>query len=301
MTQLTLNSSSVSSTEFPGMGEFTYTQTDFEMIASLIYTHAGIVMTREKAMLIFSRYTKLLRARDMRVFADYVELIRTDSTERRVAIEALTTNHTRFFREDHHFTHFERQVRPHLIEKLQAKQRVRMWSAGSSSGEEVYSLTMTMLGRDRQFLHQIASGDMATLATDLAQHVLDTAIRGEYPASAAEDIPPALSELWTRCYGSKLEIVPQVRELIRFRRLNLLDAWPIKNRFDVIFCRNVMIYFDEAEQKRLIEKFYRCLNSEGYLFVGHAESLFGLTDKFKMIHKDNGTAYQRLEISTDRI
>lgn len=272
MTPLALNSGKVSgSAEFPGTGEFTYTQADFETIASLIYAHAGIVMTREKAMLIFSRFTKLLRARDMRVFANYVELIRTDSAERRIAIEALTTNHTRFFREDHHFTHFERQVRPHLIEKLQAKQRVRMWSAGSSSGEEVYSLMMTMLGHDKQFLRQIASGDMATLATDLAQHVLDAAIRGEYPANVADDIPSGLSELWTRIEGSKLVIAPQVRELVRFRRLNLLDAWPIKNRFDVIFCRNVMIYFDEPTKETLIGRFADHLHDGGYLYIGHSE------------------------------
>lgn len=272
MTPALLNPGRVASTaEFPGTGEFTYTQADFEMIASLIYAHAGIVMTREKAMLIFSRFTKLLRARGMRVFAEYVELIRNDSAERRIAVEALTTNHTRFFREDHHFTHFEREVRPHLIEKLQTKQRVRLWSAGSSTGEEVYSLAMTLLGKDKQFLRQIQTGDVAILASDLAQHVLDTASGGEYPAEAVQDIPAAMAEQWTSIRNNRLTIAQPVRDLVRFRRLNLLEPWPIQNRFDVIFCRNVMIYFDEPTKEMLIGRFADHLLDGGYLYIGHSE------------------------------
>lgn len=272
MTPAALNPGRVASTaEFPGTGEFTYTQADFEMIASLIYAHAGIVMTREKAMLIFSRFTKLLRARGMRIFADYIELIRHDSAERRIAVEALTTNHTRFFREDHHFTHFERQVRPHLIEKLQMKQRVRLWSAGSSSGEEVYSLAMTLLGKDKQFLRQIQTGDVAILASDLAQHVLDTATGGEYSSEAAQDIPAAMAEQWTSIKDNKLTIAQPVRDLVRFRRLNLLEPWPIQHHFDVIFCRNVMIYFDEPTKETLIGRFADQLLDGGYLYIGHSE------------------------------
>ncbi len=256
-------------TEFPGTGEFVYTQADFEMISTLIHAHAGIVMPREKAMLIFSRFTKLLRAQGLRSFSDYVEMIRTNSAERKIAIEALTTNHTNFFRESHHFDHFEEQVRSTLIDELRSKQRVRMWSSASSSGEEAYSLAM--MGTNSQLARQILDADIAILATDLAQHCIDAGIKGEYSSASLRDIPKPLAEMWTSNVGSNFLIDKRLRDIVRFRRLNLLDPWPIKQKFDVIFCRNVMIYFDDVTKETLLHRLTDHLAEGGYLYIGHSE------------------------------
>lgn len=258
---------------FGATGEFSYTQSDFETISNLVHAHAGIVMPPEKAMLIFSRLTKLLRQRGITSFKDYVAIIRTDSAERRQAIEALTTNHTFFFREPHHFEHFRSEVRPALIDKLRAGGRVRMWSSASSSGQEVYSLAMTLLGTERSLFQQILGGDIALLATDLAQKVLDEGSRGEYPIEQLREIPSELSNIWTRTTKSSFQIDPRLVNLVRFRRLNLLDAWPIKNRFDVIFCRNVTIYFDEPTKEVLLGRLADQLLPGGILYIGHSERI----------------------------
>lgn len=258
---------------FGATGEFRYSQSDFETISNLVRAHAGIVMPPEKAMLIFSRLTKLLRQRGMTDFKDYIELIRHDSDERRQAIEALTTNHTFFFREPHHFEHFSREVRPTLINRLRAGKRVRMWSSASSSGQEVYSLAMTMLGTDRSQFQQILGGDVALLATDLAQKVLDEGSKGEYPIEQLREIPDDLAGIWTRAGKSSFQIDPRLVNLVRFRRLNLLDAWPIKNRFDVIFCRNVTIYFDEPTKETLLGRLADHLEPGGHLYIGHSERI----------------------------
>ena len=258
---------------FGATGEFRYSQSDFETISNLVRAHAGIVMPPEKAMLIFSRLTKLLRQRGMTDFKDYIELIRHDSEERRQAIEALTTNHTFFFREPHHFEHFSREVRPALINKLRAGKRVRMWSSASSSGQEVYSLAMTMLGTDRSQFQQILGGDLALLATDLAQKVLDEGSKGEYPIEQLREIPDDLAGIWARAGKGSFQIDPRLVNLVRFRRLNLLDAWPIKNRFDVIFCRNVTIYFDEPTKETLLGRLADHLEPGGHLYIGHSERI----------------------------
>ncbi len=260
---------------YPDTGDFVYTRADFDVIAALIHAHAGIVMAPEKAMLVYSRFTKLLRERKLTSFSDYIELIRVDSEERRSAIEALTTNHTRFFREGHHFEHFNDDVRPHLLSKLQRRQRVRMWSAGSSSGEEVYSLTMTLLGSSRDEARHILQSEVAILASDLAQHVLNAAQAGSYAAKDADEIPPALRSNWTQIIGDRMVVDPRLRALVRFRRLNLLDPWPMKQRFDVIFCRNVMIYFDDPTKELLLERFTEQLEPGGTLYIGHSERVIG--------------------------
>lgn len=258
---------------FETTGEFHYSQANFETISHLVHAHAGIVMPPEKAMLIFSRLTKLLRQRGLTDFSDYIEIIRRDSDERRQAIEALTTNHTFFFREPHHFEHFEHDVRPTLIDKLRHGQRVRMWSSASSSGQEVYSLAMTLLGTDKAQFQQILKGDVALLATDLANKVIEEGRKGEYPIEQLGEIPSRYASLWTRVTRSSFQIDPRLLDLVRFRRLNLLDAWPIKNRFDVIFCRNVTIYFDEPTKETLLGRLADHLETGGFLYIGHSERI----------------------------
>jgi chemotaxis protein methyltransferase CheR len=268
--------------QFDGPTEYPYTPKDFAAISKLVHAHSGICLPDSKAMLVYSRLSKRLRENGVATFEDYVELISKDSAERSRAIESMTTNHTKFFREIHHFEHFEQYVRPELIKRLQSGGRVRLWSSASSSGEEPYSLAMTLLGSDRSEAQRICSSDVAMLATDLADHVLQAAEKGVYPANAAEDMPPRLAQLWTSVAGDRLTIAKQVRDLVRFRKLNLLNAWPIKGQFDVIFCRNVMIYFDEPTKELLLKRLCDQLAVGGYLYIGHSERLVGESaDKFR--------------------
>ena len=254
---------------------YPFTRSDFTAIAALVHSHSGIVLAEGKAMLVYSRLTKLLRARGLARFGDYVALLRNDRDERIAAIEALTTNHTKFFRENHHFEHFTDHVRPALLAMAQRRQRVRLWSAGSSSGEEVHSLMMTLLGADANEAQALRNGDVVALASDQNRQVLDTGRRGLYPASAADEIPAALGRLWTRKTADGVQMADGLRELIRFRQLNLLNEWPMRGRFDVIFCRNTMIYFDEPTKARLIARMADQLVPGGYLYIGHSERLVG--------------------------
>jgi len=258
-----------------GAPEIVYTDEDFQAISRMVHAHAGICLPDGKSMLVYSRLTKLVREQSLGNFRDYIALIRNDAAERTRAIEALTTNHTKFFREDHHFTHFEEEVRPKLIARLQQGERVRMWSSAASSGEEIYSLAMVLLGTDRREARRIAEGDLALLATDLSQSVLATGAAGTYPLAAAGDIPEKFIGLWAECRGSSLTIAEELRALVRFRKLNLLTPWPIKGLFDVIFCRNVMIYFDDPTKATLLNRLADQLAPGGYLYIGHSERLVG--------------------------
>lgn len=255
--------------------EIPYTERDFEAISRMVHAHSGICLPEGKAMLVYSRLSRNVREASARSFAEYVELIRKDAGERGRAIEALTTNHTKFFREDHHFVHFEAEVRPVLIERLARRERVRIWSSAASSGEEIYSLAMVLLGTDRREAKAIASGDIALLATDLSENVLTVAREGRYPAIAAADIPDKYHDLWAHRRGGEIEMDRALRDLVRFRKLNLLNPWPINGQFDLILCRNVMIYFDEATKEALLSRLTDQLAPGGYLYIGHSERLVG--------------------------
>jgi chemotaxis protein methyltransferase CheR len=260
---------------FDGANDFVYNKDDFHALSELVYAEAGIVMPEGKAMLIYSRLTKYLRERGVTTFADYIAILNSDPDERRRAIGALTTNHTKFFRENHHFDHFAQNVRPALIRRALTGGRVRMWSAGCSSGEEVYSLTMTLLGEDKANARRIAESDIAILASDLADHVIGTGRAATYPASSADEMPVKLKQNWVVKNGANVTMSDTVRNLVRFRQLNLLGNWPLKGMFDVIFCRNVMIYFDEPTKERLLDRLCAKLQPGGYLYIGHSERLVG--------------------------
>lgn len=271
--------------------EIPYTNADFETISKMVHAHSGICLPEGKAMLVYSRLSKLLRDTGKSSFAEYVALIRNDSAERARAIEALTTNHTKFFREDHHFDHFEREVRKGLIERLQRGERIRMWSSASSSGEEIYSLAMVLLGTDRHMARQILQRDVAMLATDLSQNVLTAGESGLYSASIASDIPRKYADVWTEKVGGDVRVVKDVRDMVRFRKLNLLNPWPIKGQFDVIFCRNVMIYFDEPTKEVLLRRLADQLAPGGFLYIGHSERLLG--DSIGMFRSIGQTIYRK--------
>lgn len=271
---------------FDGNFDFIYNRKDFETISALIYSESGNVLPDRKAMLVYSRLTRRLRERNVTRFEDYIKLIESDPEERRRAVALLTTNHTYFFREDHHFDHFEAEVRPGLVGRALAGEPVRFWSAGCSSGEEVYSLTMTILGDNQTEAQRIMKSDLVLLASDLADHALESAQRAEYPLQAVAPVPDRFRQLWLRTSGDTATIADAVRNMVRFRRLNLLGEWPLRIQFDVIFCRNVMIYFDEPTKATLLERFADHLVPGGHLYIGHSERLFGRAESdFDMVGK----------------
>ena len=248
---------------------------DFDVIARIAYAHAGIVLHPGKRVLVSSRLAKLMRVHSCDDMHAFVSLVANDARVRRSAIEALTTNHTKFFRENHHFQHVTQTFRPIMMDAVRARRRVRLWSAGSSTGEEVYSLTMTLLGSAPAESRAILAGDVALLATDINAQVITVGNRAQYAADGLAEIPPALASAWTERDADGFRVREEARSLVRFRQLNLLDEWPISGTFDAIFCRNTMIYFDAATTERLQCRLAEKLCPGGFLYLGHSERLLG--------------------------
>jgi chemotaxis protein methyltransferase CheR len=270
-----MNLDTAFSDTLPGISPDVYGAEDFRAISDIAYREAGIVLPQGKAMLVYSRIAPLVRDSGCATFGAYVMRIREDAVERQKTICALTTNHTFFYRESHHFDHFRDTVRPQLIRRLEQGGKVRMWSAGCSSGEETWSLAMTLLGPDRQAGLALARRDVRILASDIATHALNKAVAARYRAEDLKPVPDPLRAAWTTRDGDEAEIAPELRGLVRFRSLNLLGDWPMHGRFDVIFCRNVMIYFDNPTKERLVARFAGMLDPDGTLYVGHSERVTG--------------------------
>ena len=276
----------------PGVSPQLYSRSDFDRIAALVHKEAGIVLSQRKAMLAYSRLAPLVRATSATRFADYLDRIEHEPALKTRTIAALTTNHTYFNREPHHYEHFETKVRPSLLAKANAGQPVRIWSAGCSSGEEIWTLMMVLLGSDRGKGNAIASDNIIALASDLADHAVNAAQAGRYPLDAMDAVPGALRNLWCTREEDALSIGPEPRRLVRFRQLNLLHPWPFEGLFDVIFCRNVMIYFDDPTKERLVLRFAQQLRPGGFLYIGHSERVAG--EASSLLRCVGPTIYQRV-------
>ena len=255
--------------------EFHFGEKDFDAIANMVHESAGILLTEGKAGLVYGRLAKFVRDLNLSSFAEYISVLSEDEQERRRAIFALTTNHTRFFRENHHFEHLRDEVRPVLVERALQGGRVRLWSAACSSGEEPYSAAMTLLGDAKSEANNLLNSDFKILATDLAPQVLTKARSGIYPLQARADIPERLLKLWSQQGPDGLRMSQEIMGMTTFRQLNFLDAWPMRGKFDVIFCRNVMIYFDNETKAQLLDRLVDQLETGGYLYIGHSERVLG--------------------------
>lgn len=278
-------------TPFPGISAQIYSRADFDAVSELAYFIAGIVLPPGKATLVYSRLAPLVRESGRQTFGRYIELVRKDERARRRMINALTTNHTFFYRESHHFQHLAESVRPALLKRARSGKPVRIWSAGCSTGEELYSLAMTLLGPDKAEARTFLDGDVAILATDLADHAVAGAKAACYSSESLKDIPGALRRCWVEEKSGMAQIVPELCAMIRVRHLNLLEKWPMSRRFDVIFCRNVMIYFDQSTKDRLVARFADQLLSGGYLYIGHSERVAGPAQV--MLSSVGGTIYRK--------
>jgi chemotaxis protein methyltransferase CheR len=272
--------------------EFDFTDADFRFLVNLAREHAGIALAESKRNLIYSRLSRRLRALRLRSFHDYRDYLAANSAELEGFINAISTNLTKFFREPHHFEHLREHVIAGFAEIGVKKPgaRLRIWSAGCSTGEEPYTIAAVL----RRELPQVHRHDVRVLATDIDTDVLAKGERAEYPLAALEDVPRTYREYFQNS-GSKsgsIAIGDDLRSLIAFRRLNLMEAWPFGGKFDAIFCRNVMIYFDGATKSALIDRYTEQLHVGGFLYIGHSESLIGSHRKLDLVGR---TTYRRIQ------
>lgn len=273
-------------------GEFPFTWEDFRQIAALVHSSAGIVLNENKANLVYSRVVKRLRSLGLKSFRDYCEMIARDGSadERQQLVAAMTTNVTRFYREAHHFDFLRTRLLPDLADRARAGGRVRIWSAGCSSGEEPYSIALTVAS----VIPDFARHDIRILATDIDPVMIERGAAALYQPQQLTDIPPALKAEWFRpAKGdpARVKVRSELTDLVRFRQLNLHEDWPMAGKFDVIFCRNTMIYFDDPTQDRLVRRFHDILQPGGHLLIGHSERIRPAAARFDLIAQ---TTYRRM-------
>jgi len=259
---------------------------DLRRISDAVYQHCGINLHEGKQELVQARLTKILRHSEFQSLPEYLDhvLAHLDGPDFSDLIDSLSTNLTSFFREAEHFTYLAKGFLPALLNRKRpsGQSTIRGWSAACSTGEEAYSIAM-ILG---DFLSDLGKGLTARiLATDISHRVLSVAREALYDRHRASPVPPPLRRFLIP--GSQrphtLEVAPEIRQLVRFAHLNLIDSWPFTGPLDFIFCRNVMIYFDKPTQQRLIARFYDILGPGGVLFTGHSESLTGITHRFHYV------------------
>ena len=270
----------------PAFTNLHVTDEEFELFRKLIYEKSGIKLSPDKKNLIQSRLMKRLIFRNCETFLQYYYCIKNDPAgEEMIAmLNAMSTNLTKFFREEEHFNFLNSKVLPDLIsqKRIEVERKLRVWSAGCSSGEEAYSLGITIL----RHIDTPLVWNIKILATDISTDILKMAADGVYEEDKINNIPKELFKEYFDREGSEYnncyKVKPLLRNLMTFRRLNLIDErYPFKGKFDFIFCRNVMIYFDKKTQEGIVNRFYSCLEDGGYLFIGHAESLNGVKSPFK--------------------
>lgn len=261
--------------------EFVFTSNDFTHVQKLIYEHAGISLSEQKKDLVYSRLAKRLRNHNIHRFDTYLQLLDDiHHPEWQDFINALTTNLTSFFRENHHFTRLSSYLKENFSQ-ASAHKPVKIWCSASSTGEEPYSIAMTVAN-----VYAKLNPPVQILATDLDTQVLEKAKKGIYHMDDISKLSVVQkSHFLLKGSGSKADQVmmrAEMKSLITFNQLNLLSEWPMKEKFDIIFCRNVMIYFDKATQYKLLERFAGCLTKGGLLIVGHSESFPKVSKIFKL-------------------
>jgi chemotaxis protein methyltransferase CheR len=274
-------------------GEISLSDREFARIKSRVYQVAGISLSEAKRTLVISRLSKIVRGLGLPSFDAYVDYLeRTGSSQDGQAfINALTTNLTRFYREDHHFEHLRVHVRALIAERPRGT-RLRIWSAGCSTGQEPYTIAMDLLAA----FPELKRWDFRILATDIDTAVIAKAARGVYPESELTGLTRERALRFER-HGDGVRIPEAARQLVSFKPLNLIGPWPMKGPFDAIFCRNVAIYFDKATQGEMFGRFSKLLAPDAFLYIGHSENLFSGSDGFRLVGK---TIYQSKQSHSKR-
>jgi chemotaxis protein methyltransferase CheR len=261
--------------------EFSYSEADFENVRKVIYHKAGISLSDSKKQLVYSRLARRLRVLKLENFSEYLAYLTENAEEQEEFVNALTTNLTAFFREPHHFT-----ILANYAKKMQYKSRpLRVWCSASSTGEEPYSIAISLAEAYGSY-----EPPVEIIASDIDSNVLREASTGIYSLARLESISlDRKKQFFQRGKGvnaGKARVIQQLRDLIDFRRINLLDpTWPLQGRFDVIFCRNVMIYFDKSTQIKLLTRMTKLLKPEGLYMAGHSESFSQVGHLVKLVDK----------------
>lgn len=260
---------------------------EFVAIKQRVYRIAGISLSDAKRTLVISRLTKVVRGLGLRSFSDYVDFLDrgADADQVQTFVNALTTNLTRFYREEHHFAHLVDYVGT-LIENpprrgAGGKPRLRIWSAGCSTGQEPYTIALALMDA----YPQLKRWDFRILATDIDTNVLKTASAGIYKKTDLAGLSAQRMAFFEKAGPDTVAIPRAIRELIAFKPLNLITEWPFKGPFDVIFCRNVVIYFDRPTQEKLFERMASVLSPSGFLYIGHSENLNSVNSRFDRVGK----------------
>jgi chemotaxis protein methyltransferase CheR len=259
----------------------------FDVLSGLIRKHSGLVLTRDKAYLLESRLLPVARKWSLKTLADLATAVRgqADTGMVRDVVEAMTTNESFFFRDVKPFDQFKSFVLPHLLRARAATRSIRIWSAACSSGQEPYSLAM-ILSEQRA---QLAGWRIEILATDLSTEILDKAQAGLYSQFEVQrGLPIQLLVKYFKQQGERWQIDPAIRAMVSFRQLNLLDEMTALGRFDVIFCRNVLIYFDQPTKTLVLDRLSRQMAPDGHLYLGGAETVLGISDKLQPVPENRG-------------
>jgi chemotaxis protein methyltransferase CheR len=291
------------------------TEAELKLLQALVYQECGMHFDERRAHFLQDRLQRRLKECQLDSFYSYYRLLISNEGKDELSrlLENLTVNETSFFRNKAQMDLFHNHVLDEIFRRKQERRdfSLRIWSAGCSTGQEPYTLAMLVAdGLAYYYLRNPLPYDMPLpkplipppwrveiTASDIAYSVLRAAQEGFYSEAQMASVDYSYRLRFFDKVGDRYAVKKALKELVHFDFHNLKTEY-LPQRNDVIFCRNVMMYFDEPEQRRLIEKFYRCLNPQGYLFVGHAESLLGLTEKFQMVHRNSGTAYQRIEVNS---
>ena len=272
--------------------EFEFTDAEFKRLREIVYARTGIALSEAKRELVYGRLARRLRKLKLDSFAQYCQLVEAgESAELEELTNAITTNLTSFFREGYHFEHLAAEALPQIESKRAATRRLRLWSAGCSTGEEPYSLAVVLC----EAMARLGNWDVKLLATDIDSKVVATAAEGVYAAERFKGVPAERIKKWFPPAAGRpgfSAASAELKSLITFKQLNLLDPWPMRGPFDVIFCRNVVIYFDKATQRRLFDRMADLQEPGGWLFIGHSENLLNVTRRYKLVGR---TVYRRME------
>jgi chemotaxis protein methyltransferase CheR len=290
-----------------------FTESELKLLQALVYQECGMHFDERRTHFLQDRLSRRLKECQLDSFYSYYRLLISEAGKQELArlLENLTVNETNFFRNKAQMELFHKYILDDLFRYKQSRRdySLRIWSAGCSTGQEPYTIAMLVAdGLAYYYLRNPLPVEMPTpkplipppwkveiLASDISYSVLRAGQEATYSESQMAAVDYSYRLRYFDKLGERYAVKKALKEIVHFDFHNLKTEY-LPQRNDVIFCRNVMMYFDEAEQKRLIEKFRRCLNPNGYLLVGHAESLLGLSDKFSMVHRNSGTAYQKIEV-----
>lgn len=272
------------------------TSSEFAEFRDEIYKLSGIYFTESKKYLLEGRIAKRIIANNLRTFSDYMKFIKSPGKKEELdrLYEAITINETYFYRAPQQFDVLEQVIVPELLEKRknQPNQTFRIWSAASSTGEEAYTLALLILEKLKPKYPYV---NFQVVGSDINQSVLEQARQGVYKEYAIRNIPPNILNKYFKKNGNLYALNPEVKRLVRFANINLYDPNQVKmmSQCDVIFCANVLIYFDLPSKQQVVSYLYNALNKGGYLFIGYSESLHGVSKSFKLVHLPKAMAYQK--------